>query len=258
MKTLITGSSGFIGRHLLNMYPDALEFDKKTLVNSINIETLNILDIETLKKAMVGVERVFHLAALSDATESISSPRKYWENNVIGTRNVIAAMDPEAQLIFASSVAVEDVINPYGLTKKVSEIDIIAFCGSPIRFCNVFGQWNLKGVIYNFIVQALRGDPIQIKGNGLQVRSFLWVKDLCNEFTYGGPDVINGTVINIKDLAHIIRAVCNSNSRFVFTPMVDREIDKSCFDNSKSPNIFVEHLKTLSLHIATHPTYYRL
>ena len=84
MKILITGSSGFIGSHLVEFLKkdyNVVPYDKK--------EGRDILDKKLLAKKMKGCEFVVHLAAFASIVDSVKNPTECYENNVIGTSNVV-------------------------------------------------------------------------------------------------------------------------------------------------------------------------
>lgn len=99
------------------------------------------------------------------------------------------------------------------------------------RIFNTYGPRmhpNDGRVVSNFIVQALRGDPITIYGNGNQTRSFCYVDDLIEGLIrlMNSPDDLTGPVnlgnpeeINILDLANKIVTLTHSRSEVIFGPL---------------------------------------
>ena len=143
MKILVTGGAGYIGSHVVLSLCDngedvvvlddlssgsqnAIDDRAKFILGS----TLNKKDIDT---ALDGVDAVIHLAAFKAASESMISPAKYSQNNIVGTINLINSMiDQDVNnFIFSSSAAVYgypeylpidenhplNPINYYGFTK---------------------------------------------------------------------------------------------------------------------------------------------
>lgn len=212
MKTLVIGSEGFIGSHLMDHFVGMVPMDKK-----LSGLFQDIYSSESIKRRVKGMDRVIHLAALVSGPDSIRYPKDYWGNNVEGTRNLLKVWD--GPLFFASSAAVYDCLNPYALTKRVSENDMKDRPNTSIgRFFNVFGERDEKSVVYHFIVNALKGEDIVIYGDGQQTRSFIYVKDLINEifFTGGIKDIGYSPAMTIERLAGMILELTNSNSDIVF------------------------------------------
>ncbi len=214
MKTLITGGAGFIGSHLREeIEADTLDWYGKEADIKININSLK-------KEQLANYDRVYHLAALIDGNESIDCPVQYWNTNVEGTKKVIAAMRPDAELFFASSCAASNPINPYGLTKRVAEYHVFSHGGTSARFYNVFGERQRGGVIVKFIRQALANEPLTIYGDGGQIRDFIYVKDLVRNFRIK-PGIIHiGSSVGrtISSLAKDIVKMTGSNSEVISVP----------------------------------------
>ena len=172
-KVLVTGGAGYIGAHvaaeLLNegysvrIYDDFSNGLHKRVDGKFrDIVEGDILDREKLLQAMQGVDAVIHLAAKKAVEESVKNPLKYYENNVGGTLNLLAAMSAKGvkTIVFSSSAAVyspndKDAVeetdptvplSPYGATKLLSE-ELISSVGNAekishvsLRYFNVVGS----------------------------------------------------------------------------------------------------------------------
>ena len=97
MKILVTGGSGFLGRHLVSAlekagYEDIVVFNRKPC-EDLRSEHVSIIygdlqDTEAVEKAMIGCDAVFHVAAKA----GVWGPyRDYYRSNVVGTQNVLQA-----------------------------------------------------------------------------------------------------------------------------------------------------------------------
>lgn len=212
-KILITGSRGFIGSHLMKVFPRAQSYDLK--------DVQDILDINLLKDALEGKEIVIHLAALISITGSIQNPGKYYSANVAGTDNVLrAAIEAGCKtVIFASSASVYSPDNPYAVSKKIGE-DLMKEYSKKIqtislRFFNIYGPGQnpeYAGVISKFMRAAKEGKTLKINGDGRQTRDFISVNDVtgiiekvirCRSKIASGSifDVGTGKEISINQLA---------------------------------------------------------
>jgi len=172
-KVLVTGGAGYIGAHvvheLLNegysvrIYDDFSNGLHKRVDGKFrDIVEGDILDREKLIQAMQGVDAVIHLAAKKAVEESVKNPLKYYENNVGGTLNLLAAMSVKGvkKIVFSSSAAVyspndKDAVeetdptvplSPYGATKLLSEELISSVSNAEkishisLRYFNVVGS----------------------------------------------------------------------------------------------------------------------
>ncbi len=130
MKFLVTGGAGYIGSHmvkfLLSKNHEVTVYDNlssgklinKDKINFIKVDLINLKKIDQLM-SKEKFDAVFHFAALSIVSESEKKPKKYYLNNVLGTKNLINTMIKYNinNLIFSSSASV------YGApkTKKILE-----------------------------------------------------------------------------------------------------------------------------------------
>ena len=101
MKTLITGGSGFLGRHLCDLLPDA------------DAPTSSELDITGDCSAVGDYELVFHLAAQTLPQRAEEDPAETMNVNVNGTRRLLHALAPASRLVFVSTCHV------YGLPQSL-------------------------------------------------------------------------------------------------------------------------------------------
>lgn len=207
MNILVTGGSGFLGSHLCR----ALREKGHTLrVLDLNpndeFETTvgSIKDGDVVKRALTGMEAVFHLASFIEAGESVKEPYKYTDNNVLGTVVLMEEMKQQniKTLIFSSSAAVygeplrvpimEDdrtmPINPYGMTKLAMEALASSYSYSFGFTCVALRYFNLYGpgenhepethAIPRFISQIKKGEKVTVWGNGEHKRDFIYVHDI--------------------------------------------------------------------------------
>ena len=118
MRILIVGGAGYIGSHIVKSLRDngksPIVFDnlssglKQNLLPGIPFIFGDILSSEQLKKAMVNVDAIIHLAAFKSSEESMYEPEKYSVNNITGTINLLnAAVEANIKyFVFSSSASV--------------------------------------------------------------------------------------------------------------------------------------------------------
>ena len=210
---MVVGGAGFIGSHivdhLIHLEANVIVYDNLSTGNPYyikhqaeNIRFIkgDILETAKLTKAMEGVAVVFHLAANADVRGGIENTRIDLEQNVLGTHSVLEAMKNQQvrKIAFSSSATVygEPDVFPtpenyeliqtsvYGASKLAGEAYIEAYCeyydmqSFIFRFVSWIGERYSHGVIYDF-VKKLQNNPnqLEILGNGLQKKSYLYVKD---------------------------------------------------------------------------------
>jgi UDP-glucose 4-epimerase len=261
MKILITGGSGFIGSHIVEHYQDRAEeirvLDNLRTGYRHNLDGLrhtfiegSITDRELVKKAVEGVDYIFHLAALVSVPESMAKPGECVDINVHGLLNVLeeASVAGVKKLVFASSAAIygdnptvpklETMLpepkSPYAITKLDGEYYLGMFQNegrletAAIRFFNVFGpRQDPKGAyaaaVPIFIEKAVRGEDITVFGDGGQTRDFIYVKDIAGALAFavetpGVTGVFNagyGGQITINDLADGLIKAAGSVSKVI-------------------------------------------
>jgi UDP-glucose 4-epimerase len=257
MKVLVTGGAGFIGSHLVEHFQgkaevrvlDNLRSGYRRNLDGFDVEFIegSIMDTDAVKRAVEGVDYVFHLAALISVPESMAKPRECVDLNVTGLLNVLeAAADAGARkLVLASSAAiygnnptvpkVETMLpepkSPYAVTKLDGEYYNAMFTTegrletASMRFFNVFGPRQDPNSAYAaavpiFIRKALAGEPLTIYGDGGQTRDFIYVKDIVAALVFaattpgitGTFNVGYGASTTINDIARTIIAEAGSDS----------------------------------------------
>jgi len=233
MKTFVTGGAGFIGSHIVdrliergdevtvydNMSTGIEDFVEPHYKNP-NFKFIkgDILDLKKLADAVRGAEFVFHMAAHADVRGGFTDHKVDLEQNLIGTINVLEAMEKNKvkKIAFASSACVygDATVIPtpedypllptsiYGASKAAAETYISAFCeyygmtAYIFRFVSWVGERYTHGLVFDFL-NKLKKDPanLQILGDGSQKKSYLYVKD--------GVDAIFAVIDKAKDKINI-------------------------------------------------------
>jgi len=217
-RYLITGIAGFIGSSLARALVDRGEQVRgvdnlatgnreniREILNRIDFREADLLDLDAMHKACVGVDFVFHEAAIPSVPKSVLDPLGSNRANVDGTVNVlIAARDAKVKrVVYAASSSAygdtptlpkredmrPDPISPYAVAKLASEHYMVSFyrcyqletvC---LRYFNVFGPRQdpsspYSGVLAKFITLMLRGEQPTMFGDGEQSRDFTYIDNV--------------------------------------------------------------------------------
>ena len=196
---LITGAEGYIGSHLTNYLNEHDEI----------VETFegDVRDEEAWKHYSSRMySAVIHLAALTSVTKSIDDPEEFFENNVSGSAVTFHfASQLASKVLYASSSnAAQWWANPYGATKKMTELVAAPYTNvKGMRFRNV---WPGRP---DMLLQKLKHKQVKyIHSN--HKRDFLHIEDLCAAVTTilnnwddcpKVVDVCTGELVSVKDVA---------------------------------------------------------
>lgn len=255
MKILVTGGAGFIGRwvvkRLLTQGHRVTAFDDLSNGRLMNMEEFrdnpdfsfiegDIKDRGLLASAFQpGFDLVYHLAASINVQDSIDDPRTTFNNDVIGTFNVLEECKRAGtKVVFMSTCMVYDrslddagiteehpvkPASPYAASKLAGEALALSYYhayGLPtvvVRPFNTYGPFQKSsgegGVVAIFIQRDLQGADLNIYGDGTQTRDLLYVED-CASFVIetGMNDKADGLILNaglgrditVNDLAALI------------------------------------------------------
>ena len=190
---LVTGAAGRIGRHLvpalLRSRDEVKVLVKDRMVKDENVEVFygDMLNKESLEKAVKDVDVIFHLAAIVDYT---SPKNQMFKVNVVGTKNLLDVSKGK-KFIYLSSTAVmgnkfkelplneETPCKPsnfYGKTKLEAENLVKQAGGIIIRSTDVFGPGFREG--YDCIISGLESGKMPLIGDGKNFIQWIHVKDL--------------------------------------------------------------------------------
>ncbi|MCL4457696.1 MAG: GDP-mannose 4,6-dehydratase [Nitrospirae bacterium] len=189
---------------------------------SVGVELMvgDIKDYGTAFAVSKGIDIVIHLAANTGVAPSVDDPRADMETNIIGTFNMLesAKQNGITKFIFASSGAplgevdppihegkVPKPVSPYGASKLAGEGYCCAYFRTfglktvSLRFGNVYGprSKHKSSVVAKFFKSALKGEPLEIYGDGNQTRDFIFIDDLVRAVLLAAASEVGGEVFQI-------------------------------------------------------------
>ena len=267
---LVTGGAGFIGSHLcealLARGEEVLCLDNFFTGRKENIEHLfgnpkfELVRHDVINPIVVEVDRIYNFACPASPVHYQYNPVKTIKTSMMGALNMLGlAKRVKARILQASTSEVYGDpavhpqvesywgnVNPIGIRscydegKRVAEalffdyhrqnkVDIRV-----IRIFNTYGPRMLVNdgrVVSNFVVQALRGEPISIYGEGNQTRSFCFVSDLvdgimrmmdCEDFT-GPVNLGNPGEFTIEELAETVIELTGAKSELVYKALPEND-----------------------------------
>lgn len=266
LKTiLVTGGAGFIGSHLcerlLTLGYEVICLDNFFTGSKENVSHLaasgkfELVRHDVTEPFSFEVGAIFHLACPASPIHYQFDPVKTIRTNVLGTANALElAKLLGVPMIFSSTSEVYGDpeehpqkesywgnVNPIGPRacydegKRCAEtlcMDYNRQFGTDVRVVRIFNTYGPRmavrdgRVVSNFIVQALRGEPLTIYGDGSQTRSFQYIDDLINAFikmletqVKGPVNIGNPGEYTMKEIAAKVLELTGSKSQIVNMPL---------------------------------------
>ena len=266
MRILVTGGAGFIGSHLcerlLGAGHDVICLDnfftgrRENIFSLLENPRFELVRHDVIEPILLEVDQIYNLACPASPIHYQYNPVKTVKTNVMGTINMLGlAKRVKARILQASTSEVygdplvhpqtEDYwgnVNPIGLRscydegKRLAETLMMDYHRQNhvdiriARIFNTYGPRMLKNdgrVVSNFVVQALRGEPLTLYGEGNQTRSFCYVDDLIEalvrlmnaENLHQPVNLGNPGEFTIKQLAEEVIRICKSKSEFKYLPL---------------------------------------
>jgi len=261
-RVLVTGGAGFIGSHLCARLLDAghevLCLDnfytgrRENIVQHLGNKNFELMRHDIIEPVLLEVDQIYHLACPASPVHYQYNPVKTIKTNVLGTINMLGlAKRVHARFLLASTSEVYGDpavhpqketywgnVNPIGIRscydegKRVAEtltMDYYRQSKVEVRIVRIFNTYgprmlpNDGRVVSNFVVQALKHEPITIYGEGTQTRSFCYIDDmvtglilLMESKRFVGPmNLGNPEEIQVGELAKKIVSFVGSRSTFV-------------------------------------------
>ena len=274
MKVLVTGGAGFIGSHTVDALVEAghvvtvvddLSTGLRANVNDAAVlEQVDVKDPVALDSVvkMASPDVVMAFAGRVDVRRSIEDPMQDASTNVLGSLNTFCAgaRHGARRLVFASTggalygearVPADEhapiqPLSPYGVAKHTAE-QYLAWAGqhygvacTTLRYANVYGpRQNASqeaGVVALFLTRILQGEPPVVRGDGLQTRDFVYVRDvvranlLAMESPGGTYNIGTGSATRIGDLAALCARLYGQDIAIRHGPVVAGEVRDSVLD----------------------------
>lgn len=266
-RVLITGGAGFLGSHLcerlLNIGEDVICLDnfftgtKDNIAHLLDHPHIELIRHDVTFPLYVEVDEIYNLACPASPIHYQLDPVQTTKTNVHGAINMLGlAKRTKAKIFQASTSEVYGdpevhpqpesywgKVNPIGPRscydegKRCAEtlfFDYHRVHGLSIKVARIFNTYgprmhpNDGRVVSNFIVQALRNEPITLYGNGMQTRSFCYVDDLIEGFIrlMNSEDDLTGPVnlgnpceFSMVELAEKVKALIGSRSKLIYKPL---------------------------------------
>ena len=294
-RILVTGGAGFLGSHLcerlLESGHEVLCVDNFYTGTRPNVEHLlanprfELMRHDVTTPLNVEVDRIFNLACPASPVHYQKDPVQTTRTSVHGAINMLdLAQRRGARILQASTSEVygdpivhpqtEEYwgnVNPVGIRscydegKRCAEtlfFDYRRQFDLPIKVARIFNTYGPRmhpsdgRVVSNFVVQALRGEPITVQGDGSQTRSFCYVSDLIDGLLrlMDTPDDVTGPInlgnpaeCTIGELAERVLALTGSSSTLTYRPLPEDDPRQRCPDITKA-NTVLGWTPMVSLH----------
>ena len=266
MRILVTGGAGFIGSHLcerlLGEGHDVICLDnfftgrRENIFQFLDNPRFELVRHDVIEPILLEVDQIYNLACPASPIHYQYNPVKTVKTNVMGAINMLGlAKRVRARILQASTSEVYGDplvhpqteaywgnVNPIGLRscydegKRLAETLMMDYHRQNrvdtriARIFNTYGPRMLEHdgrVVSNFVVQALRGEPLTLYGEGNQTRSFCYVDDLIEglirlmntDDLHQPVNLGNPGEFTIKELAEEVRRICGSKSELTYLPL---------------------------------------
>jgi UDP-glucuronate decarboxylase len=265
-RILVTGGAGFLGSHLCELLladgADVICLDnfftgtRNNVAHLIGNPRFELVRHDVEQPFTMEVDEIFHLACPASPIHYQRNPVRTIRTAVQGTLNLLdVARESNARMLIASTSEIYGDplehpqteaywgnVNPIGPRacydegKRCAEALAVSYArqyGTQVRIARIFNTYGPRlhqadgRVVSNFIVQALRGEPITVYGAGQQTRSFCYVSDLIDGFVRlmasdHGPDPVNignPRETTMVELATMVKRLTSSRSEIVNAPL---------------------------------------
>ena len=234
MRILITGSNGFIGKHLTERLGNIVGIDRKTGKEVLYITENDLADIDC----------VIHLAAQTSVWNEDYG--KIVDDNIKAFTHIFfLCMRLGKKFIYASSSCAENMTSLYGLSKKYDEMLSATYnYGIGLRLHNVYGPEPREDTL---LARCLDNDKINLWNNGENIRHFTYVGDVCRAFTKAIFELNDGLYNVVNPVPSTTLQFCQEVQKYkpLEITLVDekRKLDKEYQKvDGNVPNLLCDYL----------------
>lgn len=266
-RILVTGGAGFLGSHLCDRLIEQGHYvlcvdnyftgTRNNINHLLGHPSFEVMRHDITFPLHVEVDEIYNLACPASPVHYQFDPVQTMKTSVLGAMNVLGLAKRTKAKVFQASTSevygdptvhpqTEDYrgnVNPLGPRacydegKRCAETLFFDYHRQhkiPIKVVRIFNTYGPRmhpqdgRVVSNFIIQALKGEPITLYGEGTQTRAFCFVDDLIDGFLrlMNAEDSITGPVnignpheITIRELAEHVLTLTNSSSKLEFRPL---------------------------------------
>jgi UDP-glucuronate decarboxylase len=266
MRILVTGGAGFIGSHLCERLigegHDVICLDnfftgrRENIFHLLDDRRFELVRHDVIEPILLEVDQIYNLACPASPIHYQYNPVKTVKTSVMGMINMLGlAKRVHARILQASTSEVygDPLVHPqpeeywgnvnpvgsrscYDEGKRIAETLMMDYHRQNrvdtriARIFNTYGPRMLENdgrVVSNFIVQALRDEPLTLYGSGDQTRSFCYVDDLVealirlmnSEGVHDPVNLGNPREFTIKELAEQVAKICGSSAGIKYHPL---------------------------------------
>jgi UDP-glucose 4-epimerase len=277
---LVTGGAGFIGSHVADallqrgtrvVVVDDLSSGRQELVPAAaDLEDIDIADAPAFDRVVDSVRpaAIFHLAAQSSVTVSVTDPGRDCSVNVVGTLNVLEAAKRHGSPVVFSSTGgalygndapmptpeerIPAPVAPYGASKWAGEAYVVTWARATgiqhtvCRLGNVYGPrqspFGEAGVVAIFSHRLWRNEPPTLYGHGRPTRDYVHVDDvvaamLAAEGVGGVFNIATGTETDVQTIFDTLQEAAGTSLQPQLAPLRAGELERSSLDPRRAEQV---------------------